>query len=446
MNKVAVSLVLLSGFCVGLVSCSNYNNSSSGGSTGSGPAPSRTKFRAFISNALHPTGTGTNLPALEIMNATTDQLVFSPIALRDPNSSPLPDVGPLDLAVNKKLTLAYSPTSNSFALVNNATEKQIIGTASLPGPTESFFIAQDNLHAYAAVPTAPILGQQSGAVIQIDLTNGNISATLPVPHVRFVVQAGFGGLIVALSDEPGATCPAGEATIITASNIGTATDPRSSPKCFDHPVGAALAPGQSTALIFECGPECGGAASAITSLNLSDGSVGTPIPVKAATAGFIVGFTLYVAGTPLAPDNSCSASSPTTLASTCGVLTILDLSGLNPTRTFTITDGYHTRLQLTEDGQLFIGSKDCTNLTGPAPGEIRGCLTVFDTTKSTTVFPAKNGDVTGMAPISGRPVVYVIEGRELTVFDTTTDKPLPNHQTNIVGELVDVKAVDNPVN
>ena len=51
-----------------------------------------------------------------------------------------------------------------------------------------------------------------------------------------------------------------------------------------------------------------------------------------------------------------------------------------------------------------------------------------------------------MAPISGRPVVYVIEGTELSVFDTTTDKPLPNHQTNIVGELVDVKAVDNPVN
>jgi hypothetical protein len=103
-------------------------------------------------------------------------------------------------------------------------------------------------------------------------------------------------------------------------------------------------------------------------------------------------------------------------------------------------------MELTSDGQLFIGSKDCTNVKSTSPNEVRGCLTIFDTTKSNTIFPAFNGDVTGIASVPGRPVVYVIEGTELTVFDTTTDTPLPNHQTNIVGELVDVKIVDNPPN
>jgi hypothetical protein len=90
---------------------------------------------------------------------------------------------------------------------------------------------------------------------------------------------------------------------------------------------------------------------------------------------------------------------------------------------------------------LFIGAHNCTkiNVSG---GEIRGCLSIFDTGTAKVVIPPNAGDVTGLAPIPQRTVVYVIQDGELRVFDTTTDALLPDHQTDIVGQLVDVKAVD----
>jgi hypothetical protein len=32
-----------------------------------------------------------------------------------------------------------------------------------------------------------------------------------------------------------------------------------------------------------------------------------------------------------------------------------------------------------------------------------------------------NGDVTGLAPVAGRNVIYVVQGGQLDIFDTTTN-------------------------
>jgi len=56
--------------------------SCSGGYSGSNP--SKVKFRAVVSNSLHPVTAGVHVPALEIMDATTDKLSFSPIGFHFP--------------------------------------------------------------------------------------------------------------------------------------------------------------------------------------------------------------------------------------------------------------------------------------------------------------------------------------------------------------------------
>jgi hypothetical protein len=97
-----------------------------------------------------------------------------------------------------------------------------------------------------------------------------------------------------------------------------------------------------------------------------------------------------------------------------------------------ITDGYHNRMEMGADGQLFIGARACSN----------GCLSIFDTNPSGKVtLPSDTGDVTGIQPITTRHVVYVCEDGELRIYDTTTDK-LQANQIDIIGQAVDVKLVD----
>ena len=52
-----------------------------------------------------------------------------------------------------------------------------------------------------------------------------------------------------------------------------------------------------------------------------------------------------------------------------------------------------------------------------------------------------NGDVTGIEPVSSRSVVYVIEGGELVIYDTTTGMRQTT-QIDIVGKALDVRVVD----
>ena len=87
------------------------------------------------------------------------------------------------------------------------------------------------------------------------------------------------------------------------------------------------------------------------------------------------------------------------------------------------------------NGQLFVGARFCT----------AGCLSIFDTTKSSVILPSLTGDVTGIEPIPSRSVVYVCQGGLLRVYDTTTDqleKIKTFGQPDIIGQAIDVKVVD----
>jgi len=110
------------------------------------------------------------------------------------------------------------------------------------------------------------------------------------------------------------------------------------------------------------------------------------------------------------------------------------------TSTAIITDGYHNRLEMGANGQLFVGAHGCTNVN-VSGGEVRGCLSIFNTASSNVVVPPSHGDVTGIQPIINRSVVYVVQDGELRIYDTTTDK-LQSTQVDIVGQAIDVKLVD----
>jgi hypothetical protein len=158
-----------------------------------------------------------------------------------------------------------------------------------------------------------------------------------------------------------------------------------------------------------------------------------------------VGTTLYVAGTP--PHTACP---PGTAATTCGTLNMININSMTlaNAKPIIIPDGYYDRMQMGSLGQLFIGSHSCTSINnGDTGGEVRGCLSIFNTSTSQVIVPPQIGDATGIQPISGRNIVYACEGGAFQIFDTTTDQLLvQNIVTDIVGQSYDVKLVDPPQN
>ncbi len=57
----------------------------------------------------------------------------------------------------------------------------------------------------------------------------------------------------------------------------------------------------------------------------------------------------------------------------------MDLGSAKVTEAVVITDGYHDRMDITTNGQVFIGSHDCTNIGNVSfpSGEVRGCLSIL---------------------------------------------------------------------
>jgi hypothetical protein len=99
-------------------------------------------------------------------------------------------------------------------------------------------------------------------------------------------------------------------------------------------------------------------------------------------------------------------------------------------------------MALGANGQLFVGEKpdgDHSADSQPPVAEVRGCLST--TAQTGAVVIPQNGDVTGIEPIPNRTVVYLAQGGELQIYDTTTDK-LQTTQIDISGEVIDVKTVD----
>jgi hypothetical protein len=427
---------------------------SCGATPSSSSQTSGIKYRAFISNNV---SAGSASAGLYIVDAQND--IRGNVAPITAGAAP----GMMVVTPNRAQTLVFSGTGtassdNTLYIINNASEKSA-GSATLNGMTESFIVSPDSSTVYVAVPTAQVVGQDPGVVQVITLGSG-FSGQVPVPAVHYLSMNHSGTRILGFSDNLDSI------TVITPSLIQTG-GATATVCCFNRPVMAFFSSDDTTAYIVNCGPECGGSSQAsIQTLDLTTNTAGaTPVNVPAASIGLLDGSTLYLAGTPYSvggggPSSPCLPAG-TTQAQYCGALTIFDLNTMLPTNTapIPITDGYHNRIALAANGQLFIGARTCTEIVPPVPtppgAEIRGCLSIYNTLSSAVgsvpaggvVIPPETGDVTGIQPIATRNVVYVIQGQNvqggsLYIYSTATDALQPNQITNLVGGFVDVKTVD----
>lgn len=429
--------------CLGLVSCSSYstsNGSQSSGGGGSNLPPSKIKFRVFVSNPVQ-TLSGINVPVLNIVDAKLDQVsLFGGVPL----SGSITDPQQMVLSPDRASTMVFSPADKAISVVDNATESVNTGSSALGGATiklngitQSIVLSPVAKTGYAAVPSASVPGQSSGAVQVFDYSVQAVTATVPVAAARYLAESPDGNHLLVFSDNSNSV------SVIATSLIGTASQPVSSIAGFDHPVGGFFLD-NANAVVFNCGAECGGTAASVALVSVGTGAVTATIPVRGATTGLLSGSnTIYVAGTP--PGTPCGSG---TQAQSCGTIDVVDLVSKTATPAPNpISDGYHSVMQLGANGQLFIGAHTCTNLTSSnnSQGEVRGCLSVLDTKSLNVTVPPSSGDVTSILPIAGRNVVYVCQNGKLQIYDTSTDQ-LQTTQVTIVGQAYDMELVDPPSN
>ena len=413
---------------------------SCGGGKKSGP-PSGLKERVLASQGVSAT---LNFGGLYFVNGHNDTRAR---------------VSPLG-AGNSPGLMVMSPTRNILAAVDSSSstsstvyaidtvKESAIGNVRLPGPTTSIVIPNANATGYAAVPTAAINGSTVlGAVEAINFVSGSFTS-IKVNNAQTVVSDANGTRLLVFSADSDSVAVLSPGVAVPPVDTSCYTSPGNS-VCtvvpgFDRPVNAIV--NGSTAYVLNCGPQCGGTQASVAVFDLGSLTINQTIPVDAATIALLSGSTLYVAGTP-ASNNACTGQ--TTAAARCGRLDVVDTSSGTVTASAVITDGYHQRIDLTQNGQLFIGARDCSNVgnVNNPSGEVRGCLSIYKIGDGSVIIPPDNGNVDGLQGFTSRFVEYVAEGGNLRVYDTNRDvllvnNFLPQGTINIVGYVGDVKAID----
>lgn len=359
--------------------------------------------------------------------------------------------GLMETSPDRSILMAFDAGSNSVYSFFTANQSSI-GTVTLQGPTYSMTVPTDSGLGYAAVPNASINGYSFiGAVDVMNLSGGIVSA-IAVTNAQTVVSNSGGTELLVFSNDSDAMTVLYPSSAAPPVDTSCLNNPQNTSVCvsvsgFSRPVYAIVSSDDSTAYVLNCGLQCGGSQQAsIAIFDMNSLTITGNIPVDAATWAFLNGSTLYVAGTS-PTNNACTGE--TTAATTCGRLDVVNLLSGTVTNSFVITDGYHDQMDMSSNGQLFIGSVDCTNIgnVNNPVGEVRGCLSILNTANNTVIIPPDNGNVNGFQSFSTRYVEYVAEGGYLRVYDTTIDALLINDYVltgtiNIVGYVGDVKAID----
>ena len=407
---------------------------------------------------------------LASQSVNTPPSAFGQLVIVNGDNDTLPRVSSLNggqtprmivLSPTRSIAATFDGSTNSVFAVDTTTETTI-GTGNgirLPGPTSSMVIPTAGATGFAAVPSATVNGFVFQGAVEALNFSSNSFTTIAVPNAQTVVSNSQGTELLVFAPDsdnvtvlfPTAAVPPVDTSCLSAPTGAACTVVQD--LSFSRPVNAII--NGTTAYILNCGAECGGTVSgapapaSVSVFDLGTLTVTQTIQVDAATVAFLNGSTLYVAGTPKTPPFPCPASQ-NTAATNCGVLDVIDLTSAQVATSAAITDGYHDRMDLTTNGQLFIGSYNCTNIgnvNNPTGGEIRGCLSIYKLADGSVVIPPDNGDVNGLQGFTTRNVEYVAEGGQLRVYDTTKDVLLindfvPQGTIDIVGYVGDVKAID----
>jgi hypothetical protein len=381
--KGARSSLLLSIFLIVLVlfagGCSKGNNTFGGG--GGTPTPTPVA-RMLVSD--NTSGT------INVVNASTDAITHT-----------LNVLSPGKMVSAGGTTLVQSTLNASVTIFDNASET-IRFTVPLSGLPVDVAITSDGKTGWVAV--------NDGTVQSINTTTGAVSGTFAVAGVQRIVMGPQGNTILAFND-----------TLAINFDVITPTAAFAGPTplgnaALDHPTNGFFGTDDNNFFVLDCGLECGGTQAGRNSVTLGvpgGPAISNTLALSGATVGLLSGSSSFVAGSPAAGLNA-------------GTVQIINNSTLAVTAPVNIADGRHNLMALASNGRLYIGSTGCTLGPVNAQNLRQGCLSIFDT-GSLAVTPVlisasrANGDVTAIAPVPGRNVMYVVQGGKVDIFDITTN-------------------------
>lgn len=375
------------------------------------------QHRAFVSNTYSGN--------LQVMDTQNDTTALTPETTNSAGQL-VPGV-PVTVTVGGSLTfelespdlsttLAYDQTGNTIYFVDNATE-MTTGNVTLPDFTGMALFSPDSTTVYAPVRNVPVTGSRNGAVEAITVSSSTITATIsatyPVPSARYIALSPSGLILLVFADDSDS---------VFLINLSATTPSAVEIPGFARPVNAFFSSDSNTAYVISCGVECGSmSGGSVQQLDIPSQTIKATVPVGGASVGLLNSGTLYVAGNP----------GPAGTFDAVNVNTMTRLTA----NSVAISQGYHSSMALSTNNKLYIGASTCNNVT-------TGCLSVVNVANNTADPPLPpKGNVTGMLAISGRNVVYVIEGGYQVIYDTTTDTP---QQTQVLftGALYDIVQVD----
>jgi hypothetical protein len=402
-----------------LASCGGNNNGTTTVTTPNGNTvynPGKTiKNRAFISNQYSGN--------LQIVDSQNDSTAYF--------SSNVTNVGTTnqiaDLAVNisvglsltfellspdKGITAVYDPRVVAIHLVTNSTE-QLSATVTLPNWAAMAVYSTDSKSIYVPLGNVAVTNSPPGAIVKIDVASATITATIPVPSVRWVALSPSGNTLLAFADNSDSLW----LIDLTASTITPVRVPG-----FARPVNAFFSSDSNTAYVLNCGPQCGtNSPASVAQFDIPSQTIKTTVPVGGASVGLLNNGKLYVAGYP---------------GGSNGTLDVVDTGSMTrlTSDSILINDGQQWKMAL-NNNQLYIGAQNCNNTT-------TGCLSIVDINTGKPAPPGQAlGPVTGLLSVPNRNTMYVIQGGLLNIYDTTTNQQ-QSKQIVFRGALYDVVQVD----
>ncbi len=381
------------------------------------PKPTGLKKRVLLSN--------TNAGTVTVMDAQKDTFSTKVLGVSSPTK----------MLTAGGTTIAMDNVSSLITVIDNTTE-----TVTFPSPIgdQPFDIAisPDGKNAWAAM-------RNFGFVQSVDTTTGVARPVLRIGNARRLVMSPKGTKLLVFRDPQGQV-PPNTSTFFVVDTATSAVQVVTDATHLDQPFTAVFNGSETQAFILNCGAECGGTNASVTFADFTNPTATfapvLPISVPGATVGLMNGSNLYVAGTPTVPVPGCPLSR-------CGVLSVINTSALTAGTFAPITDGDHEKMAFANN-RVYVGANGCTVEPGTAANTVRGCLSIFNTSTSTAVFPTEsafrqNFDVTGMQPISGRSVIYIVQGDELDIFSIDTDTLAPGvTQLDVVGKAFDAVQID----
>lgn len=361
----------------------------------------------------------------------------------------------------------YGKGDGSFTLINYAQEK-VGSSVTIPGGlSSSVFISRDQGFVYAANQSLHVLSV-------VDRTKGT-SLTLNLPGAyRISVNPGGTVVLVFIQNSNAVysivhltadqqTAAANNPNYIWNGFQAEDCEPQNLPTycvfpvktsgsaAFDNPIKAVFSPDGSTAYVINCGPECGGTSSGLTTIPITSDSLNLGVTGAAginltatttvaipngATNGIFNSNTLYLSGQQLQSSGLFA-----------GFLTVFNTSTQSITGTYSISDGTHNKMVFGDDNTLWIGSSGCQagvryQAAQNGGSTQYGCLTMFNTSTNAVTVDAYKGDATGIAAVTGLNKVYTAEGGQVYIYKTADMSQLDNSNVTVTGTASDVAYMD----